>query len=125
MALDSVSQMPVVALRVQQSPEDILFGVVRTGRIAEGRAYPLVALGDQVLIGQVLVRRVTPMALADPHVEGFGQGLRQAIRQGLEHEGRIVVVIGLEGGDPFVDADAGGAGEAANVIVESGVQGAR
>ena len=97
--------------------------MVRAGGVAQGRADALVALGDQVLITQVLVGGIAPVALAHPQVEQLRQGLGQAVGQGLEHEGGVVVVLGLEGRHPGVDADAGGAGEAPQIVVEAGVEG--
>jgi hypothetical protein len=49
-------------------------------------------------------------------VQSLGHGLGQAVGQGLAHDGVVVVVGGLETGGQFGRADAGGDGEAAEVV---------
>jgi hypothetical protein len=49
-------------------------------------------------------------------VHALGKGLGQAVGQGLEHDGAVVVVVGLELGFLLLDAQAGGDGEQADVV---------
>jgi hypothetical protein len=43
----------------------------------QGRAYALVAFGSQILVAQILVFDIAPVALAYPQMEHLGQGLRR------------------------------------------------
>ena len=47
----------------------------------------------------------------------LGEGLGQAVGQGLEQDRVVVVVIGVEAGDVFVDAQAGGDREHAHPVL--------
>ena len=50
-----------------------------------------------------------------------GQRLGEAVGEGLEHQSGVVVLVDLEAGDVFIDADARGAGETADVVRDAGV----
>ena len=87
--------MPVVVLDVEQVPERRLLGVIGAGRVAGGRADAPVLLGDQVVVGELLVPAVAPVA-ADAAGGAFGERLGQAVGEGLDHDRVVVVVVGLE-----------------------------
>ncbi len=53
-------------------------------------------------------------------MQPFGAGFGQAVGQGLEHDGVVVVVRGLELGQLGFDADAGGNGEGTDVVRRAG-----
>jgi hypothetical protein len=66
-------------LHVQQLPERGLLGVIRTGGIARHRADALVALGDQIVVAHLLIRRVAPVIPPDPGVQVFSSGFGQPV----------------------------------------------
>src|SRR5690554_3097733 len=103
---------------IQQFEQGSLFCVVRAGRIAWCRANTPVTFLDQVFIGHLLVIGVTPELLANPFVHALGKGFRQAVRQGLNHDGAVVVVGILELGGEFVHANAGGDRKATHIITQ-------
>ena len=98
--------MPARDLGLEQLEQRPLLGVVRAGRVARGGPDALVALGDQVRVGERLVGRVAPELAADALVEPLGEGLGQAIGEGLGEDRRVVVVGRLELRDDLVEADA-------------------
>ena len=70
-----------------------LLAVVGTGRIAERRPDPAVALVDEVVVGEVLAGRVplAPGLLVEP----LGERLREAVGEGLHDDRAVVVVLAL------------------------------
>ena len=60
-------------------------------------------------------QRVRSLLRAQP----LGEGFRKSIRQGLEHNGMIVIVFGFESLHMFIDADTGSDGKATNVILKA------
>ena len=93
--------------------------VVGAGRVAGGRADAAVVLGDQVVGGQLLVPAVAPVA-AGVLVQHLGEGLGQAVGQGLDHDRVVVVVVGLEARRQLVGAEPGRDGERADVVGQAG-----
>ena len=91
--------------------------MIGAGRIAGRRPDAAVLLGHQFLVRQCFVRRVAPELLADALVEPFRKGLGQAIGQRFQHDGAVVVLLVLKRLDACVDADAGGDGERAHVVL--------
>ena len=81
--------------RVEQAEERRLLRVVGAGRVAEGGPDAAVALGDQVLAAQLLVRAVAPVA-PRTLVEALGEGLGQPIAERLHQDGVVVVVLAPE-----------------------------
>jgi hypothetical protein len=59
----------------------------------------------------------SPSIGANLQVQPFGGGFGQPVGQRLEHDRRVVVVGGFEGGDALFDAVAGGDGKGADVVV--------
>src|SRR5690606_32422278 len=58
-----------VGLGVEEAEERDLLGVIGLGRVAGGRADAAVALADEVVVREVLLRRVAPELPADALVE--------------------------------------------------------
>ena len=69
--------------------------MVRTSGIASGGTNAAITFVDQVIQGQPFVAPIAPI-LPGPAVQKLGEGLRQAIRQGLGHDGIIIIVVALE-----------------------------
>ena len=53
-------------------------------------------------------------------VQVLGEGLGQPVGERFGHDGVVVVVVGFEARGEFVEAEAGGEGEDAEVIGEAG-----
>ena len=70
---------------------------------------------DQIRVAQAFVAPVAPF-VAHPLVQAFGERLGQAIGDRLGHDGVVVVVLGPEPVAQLLQADAGGHGEAAEMI---------
>jgi hypothetical protein len=104
-----LGQVETDVLGAEQLEQLALLTVVGTRGIAEGRTDAAEPLGDQVLLGQVLVRRV-PLAPRRP-VQELGESLREPIGQRLDHDRVVVVVLGLVASSELVgtmDGDAEG-----------------
>ena len=89
------------------------------GRVAGRGADADVFLADHVVVAQVLIRHIAPQILAHALVQVFGKRLGQAIGQGLQHDGRVIVVRILEALFVFLDAQARCHGEHADVILHA------
>ena len=59
---------------------------------------------------------MAPDFLPHPLVQALGEGLGEAIGDGLEQDRRVVVVVGLEGHDPVLGTDPARDGEAPDVV---------
>ncbi len=57
-----------------------------------------------------------PVARAHQLMQTLGEGFGEAVGKRLEHDGAVVVVVGLEARQMLLDADSGGQGEGAEVI---------
>ncbi len=90
--------------------------MVRAGRIARRGADAAIALGDQRLVVEVLVRRIAPELLAHPRVQRLGEGLGQPVAQRLHQDRVVVVALGLEPLRDLVDLRPTGHGEAAEPV---------
>ena len=89
--------------------------MVGAGGIACGGADAPVAFAEQVLGGEAFVQAVAPFA-ADALVQALGEGLRQAVRQGLGHDGVVVVMVVLESLAERFGAEPGAHSKGAQVI---------
>jgi hypothetical protein len=86
--------------------------VIRAGGISRRRADAAILLGDQLVVGEPLLGRVTPELAAHAQMQRLCRSLRQPIRQRLEQD-VVVVVMGLgETLQMLLDADTGGDREA-------------
>ena len=100
----------------KQLEQLFFYAVVRAGRVAGSGANTLVFLGDQRFQRKLFGGRITPQILANPQVQCFGEGLGQAVGQRLEHDRRIVVMVGLELRFLFLGAQPGGDSEQADIV---------
>jgi hypothetical protein len=83
----------------QQREQRLLDAVVGAGGVAGRGADALVLLVDQLFFREALVGHEAPQVGAHAVVQPFGAGLGQAVGQGLEGDGAVVVVRGDELGD--------------------------
>ena len=93
--------------------------MVGAGGVARGGTDALVGLRNQGIVVEVLVRCVSPELAAYPLVHVLCEGLREAVRQRLEHDGAVVVLLRLVCGDALRLPDAGGDGEPTEVVAEA------
>ena len=100
----------------QQVKEGALGGVVGTGGVAGGGTDASVLLGDEAVVVQCFVGGVAPVFAAHALVQPFGGGFGEAVCQGFEHDGVVVVVRFFQTGEFALDADAGGDGEGAEPV---------
>ena len=96
--------------------------MVRASRVAGRGADAPVALLDQVLGGQVLVLPVAA-GFARLFMQVLGEGFRQAVGQGADHDGVVVVQVVLELAGQLFHADARRDGEKAQVVGQAGLLG--
>src|SRR5699024_8153580 len=87
-----------LAFDVEEVPDDGLAGVVGAGGVAGGGADALVFLGDEGVVIEILVGTEAPEFAAYLGVEKFGEGFGEAVGHGFDHDGVVVVVVGLEFG---------------------------
>ena len=99
----------------EQVEEDSLLGVVGARGVAGRRPDAAVLFVDELLVTQILVSAVTPVR-AGALVQQLGERFGQPIGQGPDHDGVIVVMIGLEAAHEFSGAIAGGNREGTEVI---------
>ena len=83
--------MPACASASSRRKMVRLLGVVGLGRIAGRRADAAIVLRDQLLAGELLLRRVAPQLAAHALVHALGEGLGQAVGQRLQHDAAVVV----------------------------------
>ncbi len=100
---------------VEQVEQAALGQVVRAGGVTEGRADAAVALGHEVLLGEILVGTVAPLA-PHPSVHHLGERLGQPVGEGLDHDRRVVVEEALVRLGEVVGPDARRHGERAHVV---------
>ena len=67
--------------------------MVRTCRVTGCRANTLVFLGNHGFCVQCLSGYIAPQVLANALVQGLGKGFGQPVGQGLEHDGRVIVMV--------------------------------
>ena len=106
-------------LAVHQLEHLFLDGVLGTGRIAGCRTDAGVGLGDEFVVGELLVRSVAPQVLAHALVQGFGKGFGQTVGNALEGDGVVVVQRRHVFGFLLVGTDAGRDGEHADVVLNA------
>ena len=111
-----------VGLHVEQAPDGALFGVVGAGGIAGRGADAAIFFVDEFVGGEVFGAAVAPL-VADALVQAFGEGFGEAVGEGFGHDGVVVVVVGAEAVAEFLEADAGGDGEGADVVGQAGFLG--
>ena len=85
-------------------------------RIPRRGPYPGVFLGDQLSVGQRLLRGVTPELPAHTFVHALGEGLGQPVRQRLHQDAPVVVAGGLEPGGELGYALSGGDHERSGMV---------
>ena len=90
-------------LGVQEIPDRDFFGVVGLGWVARRRPDAPVSLGHEILVREVLRRRVAPPFASHALVQVLGHRFGEPIGQRLGHDGGIIVVVGLEFGDQRVE----------------------
>src|SRR5690348_11008831 len=105
--------------RIEQPEQRGLFSVVGAGGVARRRADAAPFLGDQVLVAEVLAGCEAPVLRADFAVHPFRERLGHAIRQRLQDDGRVVIVVLPETFEVFLDAEAGGDREAADPVLDT------
>ena len=108
-------------LDVEQLPEQALFSVIRTSRVARRRTDAAITLGNQLVVGELLVTRIAPQLFTHALMQTFGEGFRQAISERLGHDRRIVIVLGLVGLDDGAEADTSGDRERTHVVMHGSV----
>ena len=91
-------------LRIEELEQCPLLGVIGAGRIAGRGTDALVALRDELGIGQLFVRCIAPQLTADALVEALGECLGQSVGQCLGEDRRVVVMRRGELGDQPVRA---------------------
>src|SRR5688500_17392410 len=106
-----------VAFCIEQAEQRRLLTVFRASRIARGRADAAVLLVDERIVVERFVAGVTPEFTAHALVQAFGEGLRQAIRERLEQDRVVIVVVRFEARDMLFDADARGDGETPDPVL--------
>ena len=81
---------------------------------------PRYFLVDEFRVAELLRAAVAPLI---PHalVQALGKGFGQPIGEGLGHDRVVVVVLGAEAVAQFLQADAAGHREGANVIGQPGL----
>ena len=122
MAKLSVSLMPVFFSTSSSFHRVRFLGVVRAGGIAGGGTDAAIFFLDQIVGGEVFRFAVAPF-FADAFVQIFGERFGQAVGQRFGHDGVVVVVVGFEFLDQFLEAMAAGDGEGADVILAAGAFG--
>src|SRR5262249_31762559 len=93
--------------------------MVRTSRIARGRSYAAVLLFDQRIDGKLFLSGIAPKFPAHTQMQKLGKCLGQAVGERLQHDRAVVIVLGLEGLEQWLDAEAGGDRKAADVVLDS------
>src|SRR6266511_4177707 len=91
---EALGELDTLLLGREEIEELALLRVIRTRRIAERRSDAAEAFRKQLFIRE-LRPRLVPLAAGDL-VEVFGERLCQAIRERLDDDRAVVVVLGLE-----------------------------
>jgi len=107
----------------QQLEERTLLGVVRTGGIARRRADALVFLGDELGVGERFAGNIAPQLRAHAIVEMLRERLGKPVRDRLQHDRAVVVVLRFHLLHARFDADAAGHGEGSYVIAHARILG--
>ena len=105
MAKLSVSLMPAFFSTSSKFQRILLFRVVGAGGITRRRADAAIFFLDQIFGRQLFRFAVTPF-LADALVQKFRERLGQPVGQRLGHDGVVIIVVGLEFFDEFLQARA-------------------
>ncbi len=111
-----------VLLHIEQLPERALLGVIGARWVTRGRPDAAILLLNELRVAQAFFAAVAPL-LADALVQAFGKGFRQAVGDGLGHDGVVVVVLGAEAVAQLLKADAAGDREGADVVGQPGLFG--
>ena len=64
--------------------------------IAGRRADAAIGLGDQLVVGEILVRRIAPELLAHALVQALGKGFGETVGQRAQQDGGVIVLRRLE-----------------------------
>src|SRR5918997_5198925 len=114
---ERLRQLDPELLGAEQPEERLLLAVVGTGGIAVGRPDAAVALGDQLVIREAwaLLVPLAPCLL----MEVLGERLCQTVRERLDHDRPVVVVLALVPARELVGA-VDRDGESADVVAGGG-----
>lgn len=110
-----------VLLGLQQVEQSSLLGVIRAGRISEGRANAAILFVDQVGSRQILAAAVTPFG-ADSLVQTFGERLGQAVGEGFGHDRLVIVVSLVELHAEFIATESGRDRERSDEVLSSRIR---
>ena len=92
---EAVGQGDAGASGLEQIEEFSLLAVIRTGGVAEGGPDSTIALGDKVLVRQVFVASVAPIA-SRAGMKILRERFSEPIGERLDHDGVIVVMVAFE-----------------------------
>src|SRR5207249_196684 len=102
-------------LRVEQLPENPLFGVIGAGGIAGGGPDAAILFFDQLFETQILIRTVAPL-VACALVQILSERFSEPVGQRFRYNGVVVVVVGVEWVGRCFEGVAGGDSERAEVV---------
>ncbi len=112
---------PGVALGIEQAKQRRFLAVFRARRVAGSRADAAILFVDQRIVVERLVAGVAPELLAHAFVQALGERFGEAVGQGLEQDGVVVVMVGFEACDVLLDPDARRNRESAEPVLLAGV----
>src|SRR5690606_9714476 len=97
--------------------EHVFFhNMLGAGRITGCRTNALVLLGNQGFVVQFFIGRISPQVASYTGMHAFRKPFGEAVSQGLKHNAGVVIARIQEGLVMFLDANAPGNGEHADVI---------
>ena len=95
---------PRVRTRIEQVEQHRLQAVIGTRRIARRGANAAIFFLDQGLARELLTRCITPQFRANMLVQPFGKRFGKTIRERLQQDVRIIVLVGLKARKVRLDA---------------------
>jgi hypothetical protein len=90
--------------------------VLGLGGIAGRGADAAIFFRDQLVVGEIFVRRIAPIFLAHLFMHAFGEGFGQTVGQGAQQDGGVIVLGRFEALDVLVFAEARRHDKAADII---------
>src|SRR5579862_1784801 len=108
-----------VALSVQQLPQLGLLSVIGARRITWSGTDAMVFLTNELSVGQRLLCRISPMLPAYALMEMLSGRFGKTVRQGFQHDARIVIVPARKPGKMLLDSNARCDSESPNVIANT------
>jgi hypothetical protein len=106
-----------VRRRTEQLEDRLLLCVIRTRRIPRCGPNSLISLADEFLIAEG-IGLVAPQFCPHPMMQVLGAGFGQTVGKSLEHDRRVVVVLGLERSGPFAHTGPRADGKGPDVILD-------